>query len=108
DAIGEAYDKVAKLLGLPYPGGPAVEREAAMGDPRRFALPRPMLGRSDPDFSLSGLKTALRLEAEKVAPLTDQAVADLCASFQAAIVDVIADRVTIGLRRFRETIGEPT
>lgn len=108
DAIGEAYDKVAKLLGLPYPGGPAVEREAAHGDPARFSLPRPMVGRGDPDFSLSGLKTALRLEAEKVAPLSDQAIADLCASFQAAVVDVIADRVSVGLRRFRETIGEPT
>ena len=64
DAIGEAFDKVAKLLGLGYPGGPAVEREALDGDPTRFELPRPMLGRPHADFSLSGLKTALRLEAE--------------------------------------------
>jgi N6-L-threonylcarbamoyladenine synthase len=108
DAIGEAYDKAAKLLGLPYPGGPAVEREALRGDPARFALPRPMLGRAEPDFSLSGLKTALRLEAEKIVPLSEQDVADLCASFQAAVVDVVADRVATGLRRFRDVCGTPT
>ena len=68
DAIGEAFDKTAKLLGLGYPGGPLVEKEATRGDPKRFALPRPMAGRHDANFSLSGLKTALRLEAEKIAP----------------------------------------
>ena len=108
DAMGEAFDKVAKLLGLPYPGGPEVEREAAAGDPERFALPRPMLGREKPDFSLSGLKTALRLEAERTAPLTGTDVADLCASFQAAIVDVVVDRTRAGLKRFREEVGHPT
>ena len=71
DAIGEAFDKVAKLLGLPYPGGPEVEKAAAEGDPERFALPRPMLGRPEPNFSLSGLKTALRIEAERIVPLTE-------------------------------------
>ena len=76
DAIGEAFDKTGKLLGLPYPGGPEVERRAAQGDGARFTLPRPMLGRAEPDFSLSGLKTALRLEAEKIAPVSDQDVAD--------------------------------
>src|SRR6266700_5771502 len=84
DAIGEAFDKTAKLLGLTYPGGPQVEKEAAGGDASRFLLPRPMLGRHDADFSLSGLKTALRLEAERIAPLSSQDVADLCASFQLA------------------------
>lgn len=107
DAIGEAYDKVAKLLGLPYPGGPAVEQFAQVGDAARFALPRPMHGRPNPDFSLSGLKTALRLEAEKLGPLSDQDVADLCAGFQAAVVDVVADRVANGLRRFLEAYGDP-
>src|ERR1700726_989332 len=87
DAAGEAFDKTAKLLGLGYPGGPEVEKEAASGDPQRFALPRPMVGRPDADFSLSGLKTALRLEAEKIAPLSDIDVADLCASFQLAVVE---------------------
>jgi N6-L-threonylcarbamoyladenine synthase len=108
DAIGEAYDKVAKLLGLPYPGGPAVEQQALNGNPARFSLPRPMLGRAEPDFSLSGLKTAVRLEAEKVAPLSEQDVADLCAGFQAAVVDVIVDRVAAGLRAFDTRVGEPS
>jgi N6-L-threonylcarbamoyladenine synthase len=108
DAIGEAYDKTAKLLGLPYPGGPAVENEARRGDPTRFMLPRPMRGRADPNFSLSGLKTALRLEAEKIAPVSEQDVADLCAAFQAAVVDIVADRVGSGLRAFRQIAGHPT
>ena len=108
DAIGEAFDKTAKLLGLAYPGGPEVEREAQQGDPERFILPRPMLGRAEADFSLSGLKTALRIEAEKVAPLSDQDVADLCASFQQAVVDVVTDRLRAGLRVFREKFGGPT
>ena len=108
DAIGEAFDKTAKLLGLGYPGGPQVEREAANGDANRFALPRPMHGRKDADFSLSGLKTALRLEAEKIAPLSDQDVADLCASFQQAVVDVVLDRLRAGLRIFRAKFGAPS
>jgi N6-L-threonylcarbamoyladenine synthase len=107
DAIGEAFDKTAKLLGLGYPGGPQVEQEAARGNPARFALPRPMLGRKEADFSLSGLKTALRLEAEKIAPLTDQDVADLCASFQQAIVEMVFDRLRAGLRIFRSRFGAP-
>jgi N6-L-threonylcarbamoyladenine synthase len=85
-----------------------VEKEAERGDPERFALPRPMLGRPAPDFSLSGLKTALRLEAEKIAPLTQRDIADLCASFQAAIVDVVVDRTRVALRRFRDQVGQPT
>jgi N6-L-threonylcarbamoyladenine synthase len=108
DAIGEAFDKTAKLLGLGYPGGPEVEREAARGNASRFALPRPMHGRKDADFSLSGLKTALRLEAEKIAPLSDQDVADLCAGFQQAIVDVVFDRLRSGLRMFRSRFGSPS
>jgi N6-L-threonylcarbamoyladenine synthase len=107
DAIGEAFDKTAKLLGLGYPGGPQVEKEAANGDAARFSLPRPMHGRPDPDFSLSGLKTALRLEAEKIAPLSDRDVADLCASFQQAVVEVIHDRLRAGLKIFRARYGAP-
>ena len=108
DAIGEAFDKAAKLLGLGYPGGPQVEKEAVRGNATRFALPRPMRGRDDADFSLSGLKTALRLEAEKIAPLSNQDVADLCASFQQAIVEVVLDRLRTGLRMFRTKFGAPT
>jgi N6-L-threonylcarbamoyladenine synthase len=108
DAIGEAFDKTAKLLGLGYPGGPKVEQEAARGDANRFTLPRPMIGRRDADFSLSGLKTALRLEAERIAPLSDQDVADLCASFQRAVVETVTDRLRHGLRMFRERFGAPS
>lgn len=108
DAIGEAFDKTAKLLGLGYPGGPQVEKEAMHGNGKRFALPRPMQHRKEADFSFSGLKTALRLEAEKIAPLSDQDVADLCASFQQAVVDVVFDRLRAGLRLFRAQYGAPT
>ena len=108
DAIGEAFDKTAKLLGLGYPGGPQVEKEALRGDAKRFALPRPMQHRKDADFSFSGLKTALRLEAERIAPLSDQDVCDLCASFQQAVVDVVFDRLRAGLRLFRADYGPPT
>jgi N6-L-threonylcarbamoyladenine synthase len=103
DAVGEAFDKTAKLLGLGFPGGPAVERCAAEGDPARFGLPRPMMGRPELDFSFSGLKTAVRQTAEKLGPRpAPQDLADLCASFQAAIGDVLADRVGRALGRCRE------
>jgi N6-L-threonylcarbamoyladenine synthase len=108
DAIGEAFDKTAKLLGLGYPGGPRVEAAAARGDRGRFAFPRPMVGRNDCDFSLSGLKTAVRLEAEAIAPLSEQDVADLCASFQLAVIETVTDRLRAGLRLFRERFGAPT
>jgi N6-L-threonylcarbamoyladenine synthase len=108
DAVGEAFDKVAKMLGLPYPGGPQVEIMAARGDGARFAFPRPMAGRTGADFSLSGLKTAVRLEAQRIAPLEEQDVADLCASFQAAVVDVIVERTRAALRLFRAENGAPT
>jgi N6-L-threonylcarbamoyladenine synthase len=105
DAIGEAFDKIAKMLGLPQPGGPAVEARAREGDPSRFALPRPLIGRPSPDFSLSGLKTATRQAALSIAPLRPRDVDDICASFQAAVVDVIEDRMRVGLRLFRERAG---
>jgi N6-L-threonylcarbamoyladenine synthase len=108
DAAGEAFDKVGKMLGLPYPGGPRVEKLAADGNATRFDLPRPMLGRPNPDFSFSGLKTAVRLEVERAGPLTTADVADVCASFQAAVVDTIIDRCRAALRLFRETVGQPT
>lgn len=108
DAVGEAFDKIAKMLGLAYPGGPSVEREALKGDPERFEFPRPMSGRPNPDFSLSGLKTAVRLMAERIAPLSDRDVADLCASFQAAVVDVLVDRTRAGLRACRDAGIKPS
>ena len=108
DAIGEAFDKVAKMLGLPYPGGPEVEKLALEGNPEQFAFPRPMHGRKEPDFSLSGLKTAVRIEAEKIAPLTSTDIKNICASFQAAIVDVVADRTKMALKVARADFAEPT
>ena len=108
DALGEAFDKTAKLLGLGYPGGPAVERLAAAGDAARFDLPRPMLGSKAPHFSFSGLKTALRRKAEALAPLTDRDLADLAASFQAAAIDAIADRVLTAIALHRARCGKAT
>jgi N6-L-threonylcarbamoyladenine synthase len=105
DALGEAFDKTAKLVGLPYPGGPNLEKAAASGDPRRFELPRPMKGARQPDFSFSGLKTAVRQAATAAAPLSRQDVADIAASFQLAIVETLEDRVAVALRRFREQFG---
>jgi N6-L-threonylcarbamoyladenine synthase len=96
DAPGEAFDKTAKLLGLPQPGGPAVEAEAALGDPARFPFPRPLLDRPGCDLSFSGLKTALlrardALVAEK-GGITVQDRRDLCAGFQAAVAAVLAEK----------------
>ncbi len=92
DALGEAFDKAAKLLGLGYPGGPEVEAWARKGKPS-VALPRPMLGREEPHFSLAGLKTALRHAAQARAPLSEADIADLCASFEQAVVETVTDRV---------------
>ena len=93
DALGEAFDKTAKLLGLGFPGGVAVERAAAAGRAGRFRLPRPMLGRPELNFSFAGLKTAVRQQARACVPLKEKDVADLCAEFQAAVADSLVDRV---------------
>jgi len=93
DALGEAFDKTAKLLDLGFPGGPAVEKAAASGTPGRFSLPRPMQGRAEPHFSFAGLKTAVRHQAQAAAPLSQRDVADLCAEFQTAVAESVADRV---------------
>ena len=103
DAAGEAFDKVGKMLGLGYPGGPAVERAAEGGDTDRFALPRPLRGREGCDFSFSGLKTAVRHAIERLppGPLAEDDVADLCAAFQQAVADVMADRCANAIALFR-------
>jgi N6-L-threonylcarbamoyladenine synthase len=103
DAVGEAFDKVAKMLGLGFPGGPAVEAAAAGGDPARFELPRPLRGRPGADFSFSGLKTAVRLAAESLPPgaFAPRDLADLAASFQEAVADVLADRTANAIALFR-------
>jgi N6-L-threonylcarbamoyladenine synthase len=103
DAAGEAFDKVAKLIGLGFPGGPAVERLAAAGAPGRFALPRPMVGRPGCDFSFAGLKTAVRHAAEGTgAPLDDSGKAALCRDFQDAVADILEDRVGHAIAAFRD------
>lgn len=101
DAVGEAFDKVAKLLGLGFPGGPAVEEIAKQGNPRRFALPRPLLNKPGCDFSFSGLKTAVRQTAETIEALSQQDKADIAASFQAAAADVLADRTTHAMQQVK-------
>jgi N6-L-threonylcarbamoyladenine synthase len=105
DALGEAFDKLAKLLDLGFPGGPLVERMAEKGDPKRFSLPRPMLGREGCDFSLAGLKTACAREVERLGALSEQDKADLCASFQAAVLDIVTDRAANAMRLFDPMYG---
>jgi N6-L-threonylcarbamoyladenine synthase len=104
DAPGEAFDKTARLLGLPQPGGPAVQAQAAQGDASRFALPRPLLDRPGCDMSFSGLKTAILRARDGVVAeksgLTRQDRADLCASFQAAVVDVLAEKTRRALQAY--------
>jgi N6-L-threonylcarbamoyladenine synthase len=104
DALGEAFDKVAKLLDLGHPGGPLVEKAALSGDPKRFKFPRPLLKEERLDFSFSGLKTAVRLAAEAIAPLSDQDVADVCASFQVAVAEIVSVRSRAALGRFRQAL----
>lgn len=92
DAAGEAFDKTAKLLGLGYPGGPAIAAAAEGGDPRRIPLPRPLKGRSGCDFSFSGLKTAVRERVERSPPSGPGEIADLAAAIERAICDTLIDR----------------
>ncbi len=107
DALGEAFDKTARVMGLGYPGGPAIERLARDGDPTRFALPRPLSGRGGCDFSFAGLKTAVRQAVERLpaGAADDQAAADLCASFQAACADILAERCRNAIQRFAAEFG---
>ncbi len=112
DAPGEAFDKTAKLLGLGYPGGPEVEREALNGDPKRFKFPRPLLNRKDCDMSFSGLKTALRRERDRLVAehcgLKQQDRADLCAGFQEAIADVLTQKSRRACASFMQTYATDT
>ena len=109
DAVGEAFDKTAKMLGLGFPGGPAVEKAAAGGDGTRFALPRPMKGRPGCDFSFSGLKTAVRQALAGLGDeVSDQDKADLAASFQVAAVDALLSRVKQALKIFKADYPEAT
>ena len=104
DAAGEAFDKVAKLLGLGWPGGPALEELAAGGDARRYAFPRPLLGRAGCDFSFSGLKTAVAQEAARhgTGALPVRTAVDIAASFQRAVAEVMADRAAHAIAMIRD------
>lgn len=106
DAIGEAFDKTAKLLGLGFPGGPAVQDAAGRGDANRFKLPRPLKGREGCDFSFSGLKTAVRQIALKLdKPPNKQDIDDLAASFQSAVCDTVVDRCKNAFTQFESKLG---
>jgi len=100
DALGEAFDKTAKLLNLGYPGGPAVELAAQSGDPKRFDFPQPLKGTPNCNFSFSGLKTAVRQKAQGLEKVTDRDVADICAGFQAAVVGSITNRLNNAMQQF--------
>jgi N6-L-threonylcarbamoyladenine synthase len=101
DAAGEAFDKTAKLIGLGYPGGPAIEEAGRCGDPKRFTLPRPLHGRPGCDFSFSGLKTAVRHVAAERGCLTHRDREDLAAGVELAICDSLADRTANAIEWFR-------
>jgi N6-L-threonylcarbamoyladenine synthase len=101
DALGEAFDKTAKLLGLGYPGGPRVEAYAKRGNAKRFDFPRPLKGRDDCNFSFSGLKTAVRETVQSLGTLSDDDVADVCASFELAVAETLADRLSRAFSTFR-------
>ncbi len=103
DALGEAFDKTAKMLGLAYPGGPEIEKSAKKGDANRFKFPKPLLHEKRLDFSFSGLKTAVRLAAQKIAPLSEQDKNDICASFQKTVVDILCARTKDALEAFKQT-----
>ena len=110
DAAGEAFDKVAKLLGLGFPGGPAIERTAQAGDPRAIAFPPARMSDGARDFSFSGVKTAVSLHVKRHGPLSERAVADVAASFQAAAVRMLVRRsvnaaLHLGIRRLVLTGG---
>lgn len=104
DAAGEAFDKVAKMVGLGYPGGPKVEACAARGDPTRFDLPRPMVGKAGCDLSFSGLKTAVRRIVDSYGEngMNDKDRDDLCASFQQAVLDSLCSRLKNGIKIFKK------
>lgn len=104
DAVGEAFDKSAKILGLGYPGGPPIEGAARDGDPTRFDLPRPLRGKPGCHFSFSGLKAAVKRTVDGLppGPLDTQDVNDMAASFQAAVADVIGERTERAIAEFRD------
>ena len=107
--MGEAFDKVAKMVCLGHPGGPLVERAAKLGDPNRFAFPRPLKGRPGCDFSFSGLKNAVRLAVQALGhPLSETDTCDVCAGFQQAVTDSVAERTRNAISLFKQSWPQGT
>ena len=98
DAAGEAFDKVAKMIGLPYPGGPEIDKIATRGDPNAFAFPRSFLDGRSLEFSFSGLKTSVLYELPKLDLTSEQTLADVCASVQTAIIEVLVEKLVLAAR----------
>ncbi len=101
DAAGEAFDKIGRLLDLPYPAGPEIERFAKKGDPKAFNFPRPMIGSDDFDFSFSGLKTAVFRETQTIKQFNNETISNICASVQAAIIDVIVKKTLKAAEKYQ-------
>ncbi len=101
DAAGEAFDKIGRLLGLPYPGGPAIEKSALQGDPESFDFPRPLIDSDDFDFSFSGLKTAVLREVQVLKRLNKKTISNISASVQQAVIDVLVNKTTKAAKEFR-------
>jgi N6-L-threonylcarbamoyladenine synthase len=102
DALGEAFDKVAKMLGFAYPGGPIIEKMAAMGDRNAFHFPRALTGQDNCNFSFSGLKTAVKRTIERIDNINDEVIANICASFQETVSEILQDKISNALVRFVE------
>ncbi len=101
DAAGEAFDKVARLLGLGFPGGPVISKRAEDGDPTAFDFPRPMLGKDNKyNFSFSGLKSAVKREVDRLKTIDERQISNLCASFQSAVIDVLANKLVMAADEF--------
>lgn len=106
DALGEAFDKTAKMIGLDYPGGPKIEQFAKLGDEKRFKFPKPLLNKGGCDFSFSGLKTAVLREVNNLGKTTQVDINDVCASFQKTACDIIIDRTKNAITVFKQQFPE--
>lgn len=107
DAAGEAFDKAAKILGLPFPGGPEIEKRALLGDRDRYIFPKPILNQKNCDMSFSGLKTAFRLCAEKIGKPSETEINDLCAGFQYTIGEILSRKTAEAIKIYEKTFKEP-
>lgn len=105
DSVGEAFDKVAKMLGLSFPGGAEIEKRAKLGNPHLYVLPKPIIQQNDCNMSFSGLKTAVRLLISKLGPLNDQIINDVSASFQYTVGEILATKTLHGIRMYEEFMG---